>query len=85
LPDVRTGKKYSERGKGFRGIVASPISIAALSLLLIILTGPWDVPISVVLLTVSVPIYTFFSPKKELSVAKEVFLSTEAVLARAAA
>jgi len=78
-------KKYPERGRGFKGKAAVPMAGAAFSLLLIILTGPWEILVSVVLLTVGVPIYTFFSPKKELTVAKEVFLSTEAVLARAAA
>lgn len=78
-------KKYPERGKGFKGKVTVPIAGAAFSLLLIVLTGPWEILVSLVLLSVGVPIYMFFSPKKELTVARSVFLSTEAVLARAAA
>jgi hypothetical protein len=39
--------------------------------------------ISLALLAVGVPVYTFFSPKKELHEMKEAFLSEEAILERA--
>jgi amino acid transporter len=39
--------------------------------------------ISLALLAVGVPVYTFFSPKKELVEMKQVFLSEEAILERA--
>jgi ABC-type polysaccharide/polyol phosphate export permease len=38
--------------------------------------------VSLILLAVGVPVYTFFSPKKELSELKEAFLSREAILER---
>ena len=38
--------------------------------------------ISLALLAVGVPVYTFFSPKKELTELKEAFLSEEAILER---
>jgi amino acid transporter len=85
LSTIGLMKKYPERGRSFRGKLAVPIAGAAFSLLLIFLTGPWEILVSMVLLTVGVPIYMFFSPKKELAAAKAAFLSTEAVLARAAA
>jgi hypothetical protein len=39
--------------------------------------------ISIVLFAVGIPVYTFFSPKKELEELKAIFLSREAILERA--
>jgi hypothetical protein len=39
--------------------------------------------ISLALLAVGVPVYTFFSPKKELHEMREAYLSEEAILERA--
>jgi basic amino acid/polyamine antiporter, APA family len=77
-------RKYPENAKGFRGKRIVPTLGAAFSLLLIMLTDPSEILISLVLLAVGVPVYTFFSPKKELAEAKAEFYSTEAVLTRAA-
>lgn len=78
-------RKYPEQAKGFKGKRVIPILGASFSLLLILLTDPSEIVISLVLLAVGVPIYTFFSPKEELAEVKAEFYSTEAVLARAAA
>jgi amino acid transporter len=78
-------RKYPEHARGFRGKRVIPIAGATFSLLLILLTDPSEILISLVLLAVGIPIYVFFSPKKELAEAKAKFYSTEEVLARAAA
>jgi APA family basic amino acid/polyamine antiporter len=61
---------------------AIPIMGAAFSLLLIILVDPVEIAVSLALLVVGVVVYSYFSPKKELSQAKAVFLSEEAILWR---
>jgi len=43
---------------------------------------PEQTLVSLVLLAIGVPVYTFFSPKKELHELKEAFLSREAILER---
>ena len=78
-------RKYPDQSKGFRGKHVIPTLGAAFALLLILLTDPSEIVISLVLLGVGVPIYVFFSPKKELLNAKAKFYSTEEVLTRAAA
>lgn len=47
------------------------------------LVSPKLIAISLVLLAAGVPVYTFFSPRKELRELKEAFLSAEAVSRRA--
>jgi len=64
---------------------AIPITGAALSLLLIVLVDPLEIAISLAVLGVGVVVYMYFSPRKELSEARAVFLSEEAILRRAAA
>ncbi|OPY31111.1 MAG: putative fructoselysine transporter [Methanomassiliicoccales archaeon PtaU1.Bin124] len=78
-------RKYPERAEYFKGKRLVPLAGAAFSLMLIFLTDPVEIAVSLVLLAVGVPIYTFFSPKKEMAEARAVFHSTEAVLARTAA
>lgn len=56
---------------------------AGLSLLLMVLVDPMQILISLILLGVGVPIYTFFSPRKELTEVKDAFLSPENVARRA--
>jgi len=78
-------RKYPERANGLRGGRIIPIAGAAFSLMLIALTGWFEILVSLVLLGAGVPIYIFFSPKKELSDARAWFYSKENTLARAAA
>jgi amino acid transporter len=56
---------------------------AGLSLVLMLLVDPAQIAVSLVLLGVGVPIYVFFSPRKELKEVKEAFLSPESVARRA--
>ena len=78
-------RKYPDQSKEFRGKHVVPTLGAAFSLLLILLTDPSEILISLVLLAVGIPIYVFFAPKTELAKAKAKFYSTEEVLTRAAA
>ena len=78
-------KKYPERAHGMRGRTIVPAAGAAFSLLLMALTDPVEILVSLALLAVGVPIYMFFSPKKELAEARAWFYSRENVLARTAA
>jgi basic amino acid/polyamine antiporter, APA family len=85
LSTLRLEKKNPEVAKGLRLKVAIPIVGAAFSLLLILLVDVTQILTSLLLLAVGIPIYLFFSPKKELSDLKAKFLSREAILMRAAA
>jgi amino acid transporter len=78
-------KKYPERARGFKGKLIIPILGAAFSLLLLMLTEPTEIIVSLILMAVGVPIYMFFSPKKELTEARAAFNSREQTLLRAAA
>jgi amino acid transporter len=78
-------RKYPERAKGFRGKLIIPLLGAAFSVLLLMLTDPTEMAVSLILMAVGVPIFMFFSPKKEMAEARAAFHSTEQTLARAAA
>jgi len=67
---------------GRRGIVVPALTIA-FSALLMTQVSLLEIAISLVLLGIGVPVYTFFSPKSELAELKAEFLSTEAILKRA--
>jgi len=62
---------------------AIPLAGAAFSIVLMALVSPTVIAIAVVLLGVGIPIYAFFSPRKELEDLKAAFLSAEAISARA--
>ena len=69
-------------GLGRRGIVVPALTIA-FSALLMTQVGLQQIAISLVLLGLGVPLYAFFSPKRELAELKAEFLSTDAILERA--
>jgi APA family basic amino acid/polyamine antiporter len=69
-------------GSGFLGTVV-PVLTIAFSALLMTQVSLRQIAISLVLLGVGVPVYTFFSPKSELAELKAEFLSTQAILQRA--
>jgi len=56
---------------------------AAFSVVLATQVDVKQILISLLLVVSGIPIYTFFSPKKELRQLKEIFLSRDAVLWRA--
>lgn len=84
LSTIRLESRNAEVARRLRWKRAIPIAGAALSVLLIVLVDPVEIGISLVLMGVGVIVYAYFSPQKELTEAKAVFLSEEAVLRRAA-
>jgi len=63
--------------------VAIPVVGMFFSIVLMGLVSPRLIGISLVLLAIGVPIYTFFSPQKELTELKDAFWSPEAISRRA--
>lgn len=61
-----------------------PLMGVGISLALLPLVNPVQILVSLSILALEVLVYAFFSPKKELRTAKELFLSKEEVLKRAA-
>lgn len=59
-----------------------PALAMVFSLVLMTQVNEQQALVSLVLLVIGVPVYTFFSPKKELHELKEAFLSREAILER---
>jgi basic amino acid/polyamine antiporter, APA family len=84
ISTLKLESKNPEVAKRLRWRKAIPILGVAFSLLLMALVEPREIAISLVLLGVGVIVYSYFSPKKELSEAKAAFLSEEAILRRAA-
>jgi APA family basic amino acid/polyamine antiporter len=84
ISTIKLESKNPEVAKKLRWRRGIPILGAAFSLLLITLVNPSQIAISLALLGVGVIVYAYFSPKKELSEAKAIFLSEEAILRRAA-
>jgi len=74
-------RKYQVRS-GFLGVVVPALTIA-FSALLMTQVSLQQIAISLVLLGIGVPVYTFFTPKSELAELKSQFLSTQAILQRA--
>jgi len=64
------------------GRLLVPTFTVIFSLVLMTQVTEQQILVSLVLLAVGVPLYTFFSPKKELQELKEAFLSREAILER---
>jgi amino acid transporter len=67
--------KHEDISKKLIGKKVIPMTGAAFSIVLLLLVAPLQIMISLCLLGVGVPIYIFFSPKQELTEAKEKFLS----------
>jgi basic amino acid/polyamine antiporter, APA family len=80
---IRLQAKHKDVSAKLIGRRAIPMAGAVFSIILLLLVDPVQIAISLGLLAVGVPIYTFFSPKVELVEAKRAFLSTEARLRRA--
>jgi amino acid transporter len=80
---VFLGKQHPAVAAKIRGRFVVPVVGAVFSIVLILLVSPVQMAISIVLFAVGIPVYTFFSPKKELEELKALFLSREAVLDRA--
>ena len=76
-------KKHPKASSEIRLKRAIPVAGALFSLLLMSLVSPVLIAISLVLLSVGIPIYLFFSPRKELEDLKAAFSSAEAISRRA--
>ncbi len=76
-------RQHADVARGLRGKRLVPILGAACSVVLLVFVDPVLILISLVLLGAGIPIYTFFSPKKESEELKEAFLSAEAISERA--
>ena len=61
-----------------------PVAGILLSALLIFESGITTVILGLITIAIGIPIYTFYSPRRELAVVKATFYSTEAMLARVA-
>jgi basic amino acid/polyamine antiporter, APA family len=76
-------RKHPKLSRDLRGKYAIPVLGATFSVVLMALVSPLLIGISLVLLGVGIPIYAFFSPRRELLELKEAFLSAEAISRRA--
>ncbi len=77
------GRQHPTVATRIRGRLGIPVLGAVFSIVLILLVNPVQMAISIALLAVGIPVYTFFSPKQELQGLKAVFLSREAIRERA--
>jgi len=76
-------RKHSERSPRTSGKLVVPVLGIAFSILLMSQVDWQEILVSLILLAVGVPVYVFFTPKKELHDLKEVFLARDAILGRA--
>ncbi|HEX9566207.1 MAG TPA: APC family permease [Thermoplasmata archaeon] len=76
-------RKHPRLSSGLRWKVAIPVVGMFFSVVLMALVSARLIGISLVLLAIGVPIYTFFSPRKELTELKDAFWSPEAISRRA--
>lgn len=75
-------KKHQEKAQDLKGQKLIPILGIIFSLILMTQVKMKQILISVILLGIGVPIYVFFSPKKEIKEFKDVFMSRGAILKR---
>ncbi|MBI2183355.1 MAG: amino acid permease [Thaumarchaeota archaeon] len=75
-------RRYSEKSKSLRGRRLIPVMGIAFSAVLMSQVNLQQILVAVMLLAAGVPIYVFFSPKKELHELKDTFMSREMVLRR---
>jgi basic amino acid/polyamine antiporter, APA family len=83
LSTIFLERKHPRISSGLRWKIAIPVVGMFFSVVLMGLVSPRLIGISLVLLAVGVPIYVFFSPRKELVELKDAFWSAEAISRRA--
>jgi len=76
-------RKHPQRSPTTSGRLAVPVLGIAFSILLMSQVDWQEILVSLILLAVGVPLYVFFTPKKELHDLKEAFLDRDAILERA--
>ncbi len=75
-------RQNPEKAGRLRGRYVIPLAGALFSLVLIALVRPESMVIGLSLLTLGIPVYAFFSPRKELSALRQAFYSRGSVAAR---
>ena len=76
-------RKFPDESKDIKGKIIIPVLGMLFSLLLMLMVDPNLIIVSVGLLALGVPIYIWLSPKEEMAIVREEFLSREAILVRA--
>jgi amino acid transporter len=76
-------RKYPRRSPRNTGRIVVPALGIAFSILLMSQVDWQEILISLILLAIGVPMYVFFTPKKELHDLREAFLARNAILERA--
>lgn len=76
-------RKHPETSRNLRWKVVVPVLGMAFSAVLMVLVEPTQILISLVLIAAGVPVYIWFTPKKELHELRMAYLSREAILKRA--
>jgi APA family basic amino acid/polyamine antiporter len=76
-------RKHPQRSLKTSGRLAVPMLGIAFSVLLMSQVDLLEILVSLILLAAGVPVYLFFTPKKELHDLKEAFLARDAILERA--
>src|SRR2546427_436978 len=76
-------RKHPRISSGLLGKIAIPVTGMIFSLVLMGLVSPRLIGISLILLVIGLPVYTFFSPRRELVELKDAFLSADAISRRA--
>ena len=83
LATIFLERMHPRLSSGLRWKIAIPVVGMFFSVVLMGLVAPRLIGISLVLLAVGIPVYAFFSPRKELVELKDAFLSAEAISRRA--
>src|SRR3989442_11254020 len=72
-------RKHPRISSGLLGKIAIPVTGMIFSLVLMGLVSPRLIGISLILLAIGIPVYKFFSPRRELVELKDPFLSPDAI------
>jgi APA family basic amino acid/polyamine antiporter len=75
-------RRNKEKAARLKGRIIIPVLGALFCVLLILLVNPVQIAIAMLLLLIGIPVYAFFSPKKELKDLREALHSEEAVMRR---
>src|SRR2546427_457432 len=83
LATIFLERRHPRISRELRGKIAIPVTGMIFSIVLMGLVSPRLIGISLILLAIGIPVYTFFSPQKELVELKDAFLSADAISRRA--
>src|SRR5207245_255580 len=83
LATIFLERRHPRISRELRGKIAIPVTGMIFSIVLMGLVSPRLIGISLILLAIGIPVYTFFSPQKELVELRDAFLSADAISRRA--